>query len=163
MWRLILHDEQVAGFFSLSQSNRRVSLCHRAFWRTASRLSSPASIMPPLSDMYHFMSQSCSPLIIFTCLTHAQHSQRYKTMYCDSHKVKTIPQKQTILYCLIVIPCLVSFQHGFFLPLCSIYLFFRDFWLQTTAPQPSLKWNYCVMKANINLKFPCISGAANNC
>lgn len=76
--------------------------------------------LPPLSDVYHSMSHSCSLLLIFTCLIHAQHSQSYKTRYCDSHKAKTTPHKQTILYCLFVIPCLVSFQNFSYLCVASI-------------------------------------------
>lgn len=121
--------------------------------------------LPPLSDVYHFVSQSCSLLPIFPCLIHAEHSQRYKTTNCDSHRAKTIPHKQTILYCLFLISRLVSFQNVFYLcvaSICSTGISER-YWLHTAALQPPQKCSYCVMKTNTNLKFTCIPGVASNC
>lgn len=134
LWRLILHDEQVAGlFFLLSQNNRRVSLSatvpfeeqlpdyhHQPLLRAASPIRCVSLHVTVLLPAAHFyLSDPC------TAFSEVQNHELWQPQSQNNSSQANNPVLPLSHSLSCVIPeC--------FLPLCSIYLFCRDFWVLLT-------------------------------
>lgn len=113
--------------FTLSKQQKSFIVCHRAFWRTASRLSVPTSIRAAspircvslhvtllLPSAHFYLSDSC------TAFSEVQNQVLWQPQSQNNSSQANNPVLPLCHSVSFVIP-------DFFLPLCSIYLFCRDF------------------------------------